>query len=359
MIQLVGSKKQKSSLFLLLFLKVALPTQRTQLHQFTQHKQLLHSRISHNKHGRSSVTSSHASMFICCCNLTFCPFCLLFCCCVYLTLSLCFFLYILFPPIPPTSFSLFLAHRPLHAFCLPPTHDRVSILRPRVLPTLLLFCLSVPSCLSGCLSITLCLSFSLSHLPAFRKEFQSQLFILELLQAHHDGILVYAGLSSAGHQSYTHQLLLHPPYQLCSAHGPRGGQGRHFSLLVHARRGWAISMGQLFIIWLAVVGQHILKIEGEEEKKRERPQHLKSKLWIFGVWITTLAGKIFTIDLSSCMMTLIWGGKCTSNISEFWITKADTKISFRSYFHSKSDAWLIRQWKHVFVFRFWFCFGFF
>lgn len=293
---------------------------------------------------------SHSVPSVCC----FVAVCIWLCLCVSSSTS--FFHQFL----PPVS-HFFLAHRPLHAFCLPPPHDRVSILCPRVLPTLLLFCLSVPSCLSGFLSITLCLSFSLSHLPAFRKEFQSQLFILELLQAHHDGILVYAGLSSAGHQSYTHQLLLHPPYQLCSAHGPRGGQGRHFSLLVHARRGWAISRGQLFIIWLAVVGQHILKIEGEEEKKRERPQYLKSKLWIFGVWITTLAGKIFTIDLSSCMMTLIWGGKCTSNISEFWITKADTKISFRSYFHSKSDAWLIRQWKHVWVFfsDFGFVLGFF
>lgn len=106
----------------------------------------------------------------------------------------------------------------------------------------------LPVCLGFSQSHSVSLSLSLSHLPAFRKEFQSQLFILELLQAHHDGILVYAGLSSAGHQSYTHQLLLHPPYQLCSAHGPRGGQGRHFSLLVHARRGWAISRGQLFII---------------------------------------------------------------------------------------------------------------
>lgn len=310
MIQLVGSKKQKSSLFLLLFLRVALPTQRAQLHQFTQHKQLLHSRISHNKHGRSSVTSSHASMFICCCNLTFCPFCLLFCCCVYLTLSLCFFLYILFPPIPPTSFSLFFGSPTTPCF-LPPTSPWPSIYSVSPCSPNPPAFLSLSFFLSVWVSLnhTLPLFLSLSLLPAFRKEFQSQLFILELLQAHHDGILVYAGLSSAGHQSYTHQLLLHPPYQLCSAHGPRGGQGRHFSLLVHARRGWAISGGQLFIIWLAVAGQHILKIEREEEKKRERSQHLKSRLWIFGVWITTLAGKIFTIDLSSCMMTLIWGEK--------------------------------------------------
>lgn len=269
-IQLVGSEKEKSSLFLLLFLRVALPTQRTQLHQFTQHKQLLHSRISHNKHGRSSVTSSHASMFICCCNLTFCPFCLLFCCCVYLTPSLCFFLYILFfhQFLPPFS-HFFLAHQPLHAFRLPPPHDQVSILCPRVLPALLLFCLSVSSCLG--FSRSHALSLSLPLLPAFGKEFQSQLFILELLQAHHDGILVYAGLSSAGHQSYTHQLLLHPPYQLCSAHGPRGGQGKHFSLLVHARRGGVGNIcGSVIYHLISSVWSTSRNIEGEEEIKQNK-----------------------------------------------------------------------------------------
>lgn len=292
---------------------------------------------------------SHSVPSVCC----FVAVCIWLCLCVSSSTS---FFHQFLPPV--SHFFWLIDHSMLSASHLPMTKYLFCV-PVFSQPSCFFVSQFLPVCLGFSQSHSVSLSLSLSHLPAFRKEFQSQLFILELLQAHHDGILVYAGLSSAGHQSYTHQLLLHPPYQLCSAHGPRGGQGRHFSLLVHARRGWAISRGQLFIIWLAVVGQHILKIEGEEEKKRERPQHLKSKLWIFGVWITTLAGKIFTIDLSSCMMTLIWGGKCTSNISEFWITKADTKISFRSYFHSKSDAWLIRQWKHVFVFRFWFCFGFF
>lgn len=39
--------------------------------QFTQHKQLLHSRISHNKHEHGTVTSCHDSVFICCCTLAF------------------------------------------------------------------------------------------------------------------------------------------------------------------------------------------------------------------------------------------------------------------------------------------------
>lgn len=71
---------------------------------------------------------------------------------------------------------------------------------------------------------------------AFRGELQSQLFVLELLQTHHDGSLVDARLSSAGYQPHTHHLLLHAPHQLCGAHGPRGGQGRFWS--------------QSFIIWL-------------------------------------------------------------------------------------------------------------
>lgn len=94
---------------------------------------------------------SHSVPSVCC----FVAVCIWLCLCVSSSTS--FFHQFL----PPVS-HFFLAHRPLHAFCLPPPHDRVSILCPRVLPTLLLFCLSVPSCLSGFLSITLCLSFSLS-----------------------------------------------------------------------------------------------------------------------------------------------------------------------------------------------------
>ena len=117
----------------------------------------------------------------------------------------------------------FLALPPLHvsASHLPMTKYLFSIfLLPTTHPP---FC---PS-LSISSSHSLTLSLSLPPVPpAFGRELQSQLFILELLQAHHDGILVYTGLSSAGHQSHTHQLLLHTPHQLRGAHGPCGGQGR-------------------------------------------------------------------------------------------------------------------------------------
>ena len=63
--------------------------------------------------------------------------------------------------------------------------------------------------------------------PALGGEFQSQLLLLELLEALHDRPLVHAGLQAAGHQPHTHQLLLHPPHQLRRAHGSRGGQGEH------------------------------------------------------------------------------------------------------------------------------------
>ncbi len=118
--------------------------------------------------------------------------------------------------------------------------------------------------------------------PAFGRELQSQLFILELLQAHHDGILVYTGLSSAGHQSHTHQLLLHTPHQLCSAHGPRGGQGR--------RLFCSACQGRMGVIKGSVV-DHLIssgwqgwstdseKGEGRNEgRKRRRPQHLENRL---------------------------------------------------------------------------------
>lgn len=216
-IQLVGIK---SSQLRLLILRKTLLTQHTQLHQFTQHKQLLHSRISHNKHGHSTATSCLGSMFVCCCTFSFCPFCLLFC--VLYSLSV-------FLPLCPfsTDSSHHFSHffwLPHHSTFLPPTSPWLSICS-------LSSCIPPPSLLFIPLSQYLLHDISVSLPPpslplAFGRELQSQLFILELLQAHHDGILVYAGLSSAGHQSHTHQLLLHAPHQLCGSHGPCGGQGR-------------------------------------------------------------------------------------------------------------------------------------
>lgn len=60
---------------------------------------------------------------------------------------------------------------------------------------------------------------------AVRGELQPQLFVLELLQENHDRLLVHAGLPLAGHQQDAHHMLLHPPHQFCSPHGPRGCQG--------------------------------------------------------------------------------------------------------------------------------------
>lgn len=112
--------------------------------------------------------------------------------------------------IPPTGFSLF--------FWL--------CLQKRICPSLPLLLFSFSSLTQSVLwffsRLSLCL---VSTSPAFGRELQSQLLFLELFQAHHDGILVYTGLSSAGHQSHTHQLLLHTSHQLRSADGPRGSQG--------------------------------------------------------------------------------------------------------------------------------------
>lgn len=220
MIQLVGSKR--SSRLCLLVLRITSLPQHTQLYQFTQHKQLPHSRISHSKHGHSTATSCHGFVFVCCCANSFCPFCLLFCYFVCLTPYL-------FLPLSP--FSTNSSHHFSHFFWL--THHS-KFLSTSHLPVTKYpfpdFLHPKPLCLFyPFLWISIFYFFSLPPPPlppAFGRELQSQLFILELLQAHHDGILVYAGLSSAGHQSHTHQLLLHTPHQLCGAHGPRGGQGR-------------------------------------------------------------------------------------------------------------------------------------
>lgn len=67
----------------------------------------------------------------------------------------------------------------------------------------------------------------LGFLPAaVGGELQPKLLVLELLQAQHDGLLVYAGLPSTRHQPHAHHLLLHTPDQLRCAHGPRRRQGR-------------------------------------------------------------------------------------------------------------------------------------
>lgn len=62
-------------------------------------------------------------------------------------------------------------------------------------------------------------------LTAVRGELQPELLFLELLEAHHDGVLVNAGLPTAGHEPDSHHMLLHPSHQLCGADGPRGCQG--------------------------------------------------------------------------------------------------------------------------------------
>lgn len=127
-------------------------------------------------------------------------------------------------------FFFWLSH---HLVFLPPTSPWLST-------CVLFFLLCHPSFLFVPLLISLSLSHPLSlslslHLlppslpPALGGKLQSQLLVLELFQAHHDGILVDAGLSSPGHQSHTHQLLVHTPDQLRRAHGARGGQGRRFS----------------------------------------------------------------------------------------------------------------------------------
>lgn len=202
----------------------------------------------------SIVTSCHGCLFICFCSLAFCPFCLLFCWCECLTSFLCVFLSVPSCLNPSHLFShiFWSSHRSLF---LPPTSPWLSICAlSSCFPSLLL---SPSLSLRLGLSLFLSLTLSLPPLPlpsAFRGELQSQLFILELLQAHHDGILVHAGLSSAGHQPHTHQLLLHTPHQLCCAHGPRGGQGRRL-LSSACQEGRAGSKGQLFIIWLVMAGK--------------------------------------------------------------------------------------------------------
>lgn len=70
---------------------------------------------------------------------------------------------------------------------------------------------------------------------AIRGELQPQLFVLELLQANHDWLLVDPGLPFAEHQPNTHHMLLHPSHQLCRPNGPRGCQGR---LTLHLLSWW-------------------------------------------------------------------------------------------------------------------------
>lgn len=71
------------------------------------------------------------------------------------------------------------------------------------------------------------LALTFGFLPtAVGRELQPKLLVLELLQAQHDRLLVYAGLPSPRYQPHAHHLLLHTPDQLCCAHGPRRRQGR-------------------------------------------------------------------------------------------------------------------------------------
>lgn len=55
---------------------------------------------------------------------------------------------------------------------------------------------------------------------------QSQLFLLELLRAQHDGILVYSGLQTSGNQQEPHHLLLQSLDQLRHPHGSSGKCGK-------------------------------------------------------------------------------------------------------------------------------------
>lgn len=112
------------------------------------------------------------------------------------------------------------------------------------------------------------------HFPltaAFGRELQSQLLFLELFKAHHDGILVFTGLSFNGYQSHTHQLFLHTSHKLCGADGPCGSQGMLW--FSHKNKdGWDHS--QRFIV-LAVFGKnsdHILN-KNEKRRKRFKPKH--------------------------------------------------------------------------------------
>lgn len=54
---------------------------------------------------------------------------------------------------------------------------------------------------------------------------QSQLLLLELLRAQHDGILVHSGLQATGNQQEPHHLLLQSPDQLRHPHGPPRKRG--------------------------------------------------------------------------------------------------------------------------------------
>lgn len=69
-------------------------------------------------------------------------------------------------------------------------------------------------------------------IPAVGRELQSKLLLLELLQTHHDRILVHSGLQTTRHQPHSHVLFLHTPHELCRANGPRGGQGMSVTLSV-------------------------------------------------------------------------------------------------------------------------------
>lgn len=69
-------------------------------------------------------------------------------------------------------------------------------------------------------------------IPAVGRELQSKLLFLELFQTHHDRILVHSGLQTTGHQPHSHLLFLHTPHKLCSANGPRGGQGMSHTYVI-------------------------------------------------------------------------------------------------------------------------------
>lgn len=211
------------------------------------------------------------------------------------------------PPIPPTVFRTFfwLSHHPMF---LPPTSPWLSICSLTSCNSCLFSFLSLS--FSFFLYVLVSLTLSLPPPPpmslAFGRELQSQLFVLELLQAHHDGILVYTGLSSAGYQSHTHQLLLHTPHQLCCSHGPCGGQGR--CLLCSACQQ---GIGRI----KGIVVHHLINCCWQKDLKKEggkgRGWSTTSGKWIITLqtlqyWVIILGNGNVTIDSSSQMMTLGW-----------------------------------------------------
>lgn len=98
-------------------------------HQFTQHEQLLHSKSSHNKCGRSTVTSCHGSCVYLLLHSRILSLLFVVLLCVLDSLSVFLPLRPVSPPIPPTIFLTFfwLSH---HSMFLPPTSPWLSICSP-------------------------------------------------------------------------------------------------------------------------------------------------------------------------------------------------------------------------------------